>query len=219
MSKHALARKFNDNDPRFQRELRREADSLDSKKLQKRRMEFERNRGILGKLIEEIQKLNQQREHASGPAEQDQLNLKANDHYTIASLLGIRGLFDGLGLICDMLSIQEVTRGPDGKKYYERVPVLLDMAEYLEDVMEYQILGLNMTQDIGLKQQAFWLGKYDIPEPDKRTKQKAGAPKEPESPGITLTEPAPIGVPEADLLAASQDPTPEQVQEALKGNQ
>lgn len=195
---------------KFLREAR-EAASTDSDNLERKRLDFSKESLLLDGMVKEIQKLNNQK--CVTPEESQIRDRKIAELHTLASLKGIAGLYHGLGLIADMLSVSMHDENKKtGEKIYWRVPVseiLYDVACYSENIEIILKKQRRILRDIGLAQKAFWKGKHDLDDDD-------GGDENPTGRGDEESIPLPVGVPEKDLIAAKQV-SDEQIQAAIKG--
>lgn len=214
MSEHkyglALGNLRKDN-PDFQKAARKSA-SAKPVNLEKRRLDFEQENMMLQALIGKIQVLSAKLAEAASD-ERGALEQEIAKYYNIASLKGMAGLYQGFALLADMLSFRDVKRDDDGnpvldaegQKTFVRIPVLFDEAAYLEELLISQHKTQRLLYKMALKSGAVF------------DKQAGIDPDLPEEVHVASVEDAIAGVPEAEIAAAQQTPTEEQVEKFVKG--
>ena len=194
--------------------------------LEERRLRFEKKAGLLEEIIRRIQHFNADLHETHDPVKAAYLEREIATYSNLANLQGLLGLYEGFGLLADMLSLRMVQRDktgqevltPAGDKIFIRVPVLYDIASEAEnisdDTEEIKDQVRRMSKNIftmALKQNAVYVGQAGS---DPEVKEPA--PKQPDQPEVLPGE-APAGVPESDLAAAQVKPSEEEVAKFIEG--
>jgi hypothetical protein len=189
-------------------------DSIDDK-----RVLFARKGRILAEIIKHIQELNDKLPKAS-PEEKMAIGNEIQEWHTVASLQGLMGLYDGLGLSADINCVELFDEDPSGgERSSTRLPLgdmIFDLCRYFRIMIKLQAQQASMLRDIGAKQEAFGITKY--PDILKKSKGKSSEGDDLDDDGAeqTLDQPAPIGIPVSkmkDMLKV----TPEDVEKEIKG--
>jgi hypothetical protein len=228
--KYGLAR-FVDTAKRLDRDARR-ATSTDDENLEKRRLEYGRNELLLKKAIERLQNLQAPEPpkkpdpDASEPVLQayerqkveheealKKYQTETNQIFTLVNLSGIVGLYEGLGILADMDSLREREKDPKtGERVYFRLTtaeILCDLAGFMETMVEISAQQLEITQELAIKLGASWEGRSTG-----QTRGEAAAEAQAEA-AAEANAPAPVGVTEQEVAAASAKPTDAAVDQFL----
>lgn len=197
----------------------RKASSTEGENIEKKRLNFAVQAEVLKRSIERLKAESEPPPPESATkAELDAYEKRrrkaqqdADKIYTMVSLSGITGLFDGLGLLVDTNTVEMID---ENEKTGERIAYRISIADMLFELVElfqanHKILNkqLRLMEEFAKKQGFAWKGRFT----GEGRAEEEQDDKQPES---QATEPIPAGVPEADLKAA-RAVTPEQVDEFL----
>jgi hypothetical protein len=203
------------SNPAFIKAARRSS-SDKPENLEQRRIDFEQEGVLLKALIAKIQTLNEQALETKDQALKGNLEAQIAAYSNMANLKGLAGLYDGFGLLSELLSFRVPLREErkpykliltaKGEKIYIRVPLLDALCSELENVEINTRVAARIIKAMALKQQAIF-------------ERQAGTEIEPEKEPAqeVLAEAAPAGVPESELSAAAAKPTEAQVEKFVKG--
>ena len=187
----------------------KEGSSTDPDDLARKRLEYAKQGAFLKALIEKLRTLSTERENATDPAEQARLGAECERYYSMASLMGLSGLFEGMGLLADLSSLEGEDKDAQGKKVRIRISmadVLYDMAGFMERMERLLRKQNRMIFEIGVKAQAFWVAKHD---PDGE-EESTGSAEVPVAAGV--------GVSDDEIKAAQAAPTDEEIRKAVGGS-
>jgi hypothetical protein len=174
--------------------------------LARKRLEYAKQSAFLKALIEKLRTLSDEREQALHPPDKERLAIECERYYSMASLMGLSGLFDGMGLLADLSSLEGEDKDKDGKEVRIRISiadVLYDMAGFLERIERLMRKQNRMILEIGVKAKLFWVAKHDDED------DLAEPPNEPVAAGV--------GVSAEEIAASRVAPTDEQIRKAVKG--
>lgn len=186
----------------------KEGSSTDPDDLARKRLEYAKQGAFLKALIEKLRTLSTERENATDPQERERLSVECERYYSMASLMGLSGLFEGMGLLADLSSLEGEDKDAQGKKVRIRISVadvMYDMAGFMERVERLLRKQNRMIFEIGVKAQAFWVHKHDPEAED----EPVGGAEVPVAAGV--------GVSDAEVAAAHAVPTDEELRKAVRG--
>jgi len=186
----------------------KEGSSTDPDDLARKRLEYAKQGAFLKALIEKLRTLSTERENATDPQERERLSAECERYYSMASLMGLSGLFEGMGLLADLSSLEGEDKDAQGKKVRIRISVadvMYDMAGFMERVERLLRKQNRMIFEIGVKAQAFWVAKHDPEAED----EPAGGGEVPVAAGV--------GVSDEEVAAAHAAPTEEEIRKAVRG--
>lgn len=169
------------------RRAARKSTNASAKKLDARRLEFAKKQILLESLMKKMQDLSSQIDKSSDSEEKAALAMERDRTYSLASFLGISGLYEGAGIMMDMISVEMIHDKKDGTKTYSRRPlsdIMYDCFEALEEVLGEQRITNELLSDFGKRLDATWKNKHQTEKP------KEPPPEGPvdDAPGLTAEE-------------------------------